>query len=114
MTLEQLRIFVAVAERCHVTRAAEALNMAQSAVSAAVSALEGRHGATLFHRVGRGIARTFTRCTDFLARDAARHRRHSARTAEASRLAGCLPGGCIYPWFDARSSSVHLWASLAR
>ena len=49
MTLEQLRIFVAVAERCHVTRAAEALNMAQSAVSAAVSALEGRHGATLFH-----------------------------------------------------------------
>ena len=58
MTLEQLRIFVAVAERCHVTRAAEALNMAQSAVSAAVSALEGRHGATLFHRVGRGIALT--------------------------------------------------------
>ena len=58
MTLEQLRIFVAVAERCHVTRAAEALNMAQSAVSAAVSALEGRHGATLFHRVGRGITLT--------------------------------------------------------
>ncbi len=58
MTLEQLRIFVAVAERCHVTRAAEALNMAQSAVSAAVSALEGRHGAKLFHRVGRGIALT--------------------------------------------------------
>ena len=58
MTLEQFRIFVAVAERCHVTRAAEALNMAQSAVSAAVSALEERHGATLFHRVGRGIALT--------------------------------------------------------
>jgi len=58
MMLEQLRIFVAVAERCHVTRAAEALNMAQSAVSAAVSALEGRHEATLFHRVGRGIALT--------------------------------------------------------
>ncbi|RYC31327.1 LysR family transcriptional regulator [Lichenibacterium minor] len=58
MTLEQLRIFVAVAERCHVTRAAEALNMAQSAVSAAVSSLEGRHGAKLFHRVGRGIALT--------------------------------------------------------
>ena len=58
MTLEQLRIFVAVAERCHVTRAAAALHMAQSAVSGAVAALEGRHGATLFHRVGRGIALT--------------------------------------------------------
>ena len=58
MTLEQLRIFVAVAERQHVTRAAEALHLAQSAVSAAVSGLEGRHGAKLFHRVGRGIALT--------------------------------------------------------
>ncbi len=58
MTLDQLRIFVAVAERQHVTRAAEALHLAQSAVSAAVSALEGRHGAKLFHRVGRGIALT--------------------------------------------------------
>jgi hypothetical protein len=33
MTLEQLRVFIAVAERQHVTRAAEALNLAQSAVS---------------------------------------------------------------------------------
>jgi DNA-binding transcriptional LysR family regulator len=56
MTLEQLRIFVAVAERQHVTRAAEALNMTQSAVSAAVSALEARHGVALFDRVGRGVA----------------------------------------------------------
>jgi DNA-binding transcriptional LysR family regulator len=40
------------------TRAAEALNLAQSAVSAAVAALEARHGARLFHRVGRGIELT--------------------------------------------------------
>jgi DNA-binding transcriptional LysR family regulator len=58
MTLEQLRIFVAVAERQHVTRAAEALNLSQSAVSAAIAALEGRYGAKLFHRVGRGIELT--------------------------------------------------------
>ncbi len=58
MTLEQLRVFVAVAERQHVTRAAEALNLAQSAVSAHVAALEARHGAKLFHRVGRGIELT--------------------------------------------------------
>jgi DNA-binding transcriptional LysR family regulator len=58
MTLEQLRVFVAVAERQHVTRAAEALNLAQSAVSAAIAALEARHGTRLFHRVGRGIELT--------------------------------------------------------
>jgi DNA-binding transcriptional LysR family regulator len=58
MTLEQLRVFVAVAERQHVTRAAAALNLAQSAVSAAIAALEARHGAKLFHRVGRGIELT--------------------------------------------------------
>lgn len=55
MTLEQLRIFVAVAERQHITRAAQALHMTQSAVSAAISALETRHGVTLFDRVGRSI-----------------------------------------------------------
>lgn len=58
MTLDQLRIFVAVAERQHVTRAAEALNLVQSAVSAAVNALEARHAVKLFHRVGRGIELT--------------------------------------------------------
>ena len=55
MTLDQLRVFVAVAERQHVTRAAEALGLAQSAVSHAVAALERAHDARLFHRVGRGV-----------------------------------------------------------
>jgi DNA-binding transcriptional LysR family regulator len=58
MTLEQLRVFVAVAERQYVTRAAEALTLAQSAVSAAIAALEARHHAKLFYRVGRGIELT--------------------------------------------------------
>jgi DNA-binding transcriptional LysR family regulator len=58
MTLEQLRVFVAVAERQHVTRAAEALNLAQSAVSSAIAGLEARHDAKLFNRVGRGIELT--------------------------------------------------------
>jgi DNA-binding transcriptional LysR family regulator len=60
MTLEQLRIFIAVAEREHVTRAAQALNLTQSAVSAAVRALEVQHGVELFDRIGRGIALTET------------------------------------------------------
>jgi DNA-binding transcriptional LysR family regulator len=58
MTLEQLRIFVAVAERQHVTKAAEALNLTQSAASAAVAALESQHHSKLFNRVGRGIELT--------------------------------------------------------
>lgn len=40
------------------TRAAEALHVTQSAVSAAIAALEAQHGVELFHRVGRGIKLT--------------------------------------------------------
>jgi DNA-binding transcriptional LysR family regulator len=58
MTLEQLRIFIAVAERQHVTQAAQALNLAQSAASHAIAALEARHDTKLFDRVGRGIELT--------------------------------------------------------
>lgn len=58
MTLDQLRVFIAVAEREHVTRAAEALHLTQSAVSAAIQALEAYYDVTLFHRVGRRIELT--------------------------------------------------------
>ena len=58
MTLEQLRIFVAVAVREHVTKAAGELNLTQSAVSAAILALETRYDVRLFDRVGRRIALT--------------------------------------------------------
>ncbi|GLQ39912.1 LysR family transcriptional regulator [Rhizobium albus] len=60
MTLEQLRIFLAVATHQHVTRAAETLHLTQSAVSAAISALETRHDVRLFDRVGRRIELTET------------------------------------------------------
>jgi len=58
MTLDQLKIFVAVAERGHVTQAAESLRMTQSAASAAIAALEKRYGTTLFDRIGRRIELT--------------------------------------------------------
>jgi|SRR5271165_3338674 len=60
MTLEQLRIFAAVADKQHVTQAARELNLTQSATSAAIAALEGRYGVKLFDRVGRGIVLTHT------------------------------------------------------
>jgi DNA-binding transcriptional LysR family regulator len=58
MTLDQLQIFIAVAEREHVTRAADALGLAPPSVSAAVASLEREFGTKLFHRVGRGIVVT--------------------------------------------------------
>jgi DNA-binding transcriptional LysR family regulator len=58
VTLDQLRIFVAVAERQHVTQAARALNIAQSAASHAITVLEERHDTKLFNRVGRHIELT--------------------------------------------------------
>ncbi len=87
MTLDQLRIFIAVAEREHVTQAAAALNLTQSAVSAAISALEDRHAVRLFDRVGRRIVLT----------DAGRlfldeARAVLARSEQAERLLGDLAG----------------------
>ncbi|QRY68007.1 LysR family transcriptional regulator [Ensifer sp. PDNC004] len=58
MTLDQLKIFVAVAERLHMTKAAEAMNVTQSAASAAIAALETQHDVRLFDRVGRGLTLT--------------------------------------------------------
>jgi DNA-binding transcriptional LysR family regulator len=58
MTLEQLRVFIAVAECEHFTRAAEKLNLTQPAVSAAVASLESRYKILLFNRIGRRVELT--------------------------------------------------------
>ncbi|MGI9481005.1 MAG: LysR substrate-binding domain-containing protein [Hyphomicrobiales bacterium] len=58
MTLDQLKIFVEVADRGHVTRAAKALGLSQSTVSSAIANLEGNYEIRLFDRVGRGIRLT--------------------------------------------------------
>jgi DNA-binding transcriptional LysR family regulator len=91
LTLEQLRIFVAVAEREHVTQAARALNLTQSAVSAAVSAIEARHGVKLFDRVGRRIELTESGRV-FLTEARAVLARAAAAEAVLSDLAGLKRG----------------------
>lgn len=55
MTLEQLRIFLAVAEQLHFTRAADTLYISQPAVSAAIQSMEEEYRIKLFHRIGRHI-----------------------------------------------------------
>jgi len=58
MTFEQLSIFIAVAEREHLTQAAAFLGLTPSAVSASIRALEAHYNVRLFDRVGRGIELT--------------------------------------------------------
>lgn len=56
--LEQLRIFVAVAERGGFTRAAESLYISHSTTSRAVSALEEHLGVRLLERTSRSLSLT--------------------------------------------------------
>lgn len=56
MTLRHMRIFLAVVDSgCNTTRAAEALGMAQPAVSLAIRELETYYGVALFDRIGRRL-----------------------------------------------------------
>lgn len=91
MTLDQLRIFVAVAEVEHLTRAAAELHLAPSAVSAAIRALEERHGVALFDRVARRIVLTEIG-RDFLAEARAVLARAAAAEARLADLAGRVGG----------------------
>ncbi|TDC83097.1 LysR family transcriptional regulator [Actinomadura sp. 7K507] len=56
--LRLLRFFVAIIDHGGVTRAAEALYVAQPSVSQALRTLEQRVGVSLFERVGRGLRLT--------------------------------------------------------
>src|SRR5258705_12352006 len=91
MTLEQLRIFIAVAEKQHVTQAASQLNLTQSATSAAIAALETRYAIKLFDRVGRGIVLTQTG-RDFLNEAHAVVARAKG-AAQGLKELGCLKRG---------------------
>jgi DNA-binding transcriptional LysR family regulator len=91
MTLEQLRIFIAVAEKQHVTQAARELNLTQSATSAAIAALETRYDVKLFDRIGRGIALTQTG-RDFLVEARAVLARARAAAQILNDLAGLKRG----------------------
>jgi len=54
-TLRQLEVFLAVAEKESVSRAAEALSMSQSAVSGALADLERQFDIQLFERIGKRL-----------------------------------------------------------
>lgn len=58
MELRQLQYFIEVAKREHVTQAAHALHVAQSAVSRQIANLEAELGVSLFTREGRNVKLT--------------------------------------------------------
>lgn len=58
MELRQLKYFVEVAKREHVSEAAETLHVAQSAISRQIANLEAELGVQLFEREGRNVKLT--------------------------------------------------------
>jgi DNA-binding transcriptional LysR family regulator len=93
MTLEQLRVFVAVAEKEHVTQAAKTLNLTQSAASAAIASLEASYNIKLFDRIRRGIVLNHTGRSFLIEARAV-----LARVSAAERMLGDLAGlasGCL-------------------
>lgn len=114
MTLEQLRLFVAVAEREHMTRAAEALCLTQSAVSHAITTLEQEFGLRFFDRVGRRIALTDTgrlflpEARAVLARaEAARQRMMDLTSLETGMLHLWASQTVASYWLPARINRFH-------
>lgn len=58
MNIDQLRVFLSVAQHLHFSRAADELFITQPAVSASVAKLEAQYEVKLFHRIGRRVELT--------------------------------------------------------
>lgn len=58
MNLDDLRLFVQIADAGSLSRAAQVLETAQPAISRRIAAIERAWGGRLFHRTGRGVALT--------------------------------------------------------
>jgi DNA-binding transcriptional LysR family regulator len=93
MDLRQLRYFVAIAEHGNFRRAAEALNIAQSALSRHMQALGEELGSPLFERTAQGVRTTilgnvfFAEAKDILERtDSALRRSRKAAAGHIGRL----------------------------
>lgn len=93
MDLRQLRYFLGVVDRGSIAKAADALHVAQSALSLHISRLEKELGCTLLHRTSRGIVPT--QCGLRLASRARSILTDVGTIAEDVRGVGAEPAGSV-------------------
>ncbi|MGE0796993.1 MAG: LysR family transcriptional regulator [Lautropia sp.] len=121
--VEQWRLFVQIADHGSLTRAAAARDVAQSAVSRQLAAIEAQCGGRLFERHGRGVrltdagARLYPRVVawlesgDELARDVRRAVREPAGIVRLGVLASIELDlvGTVHRELQARFPAIRLW-----
>ncbi|BAT19138.1 LysR family transcriptional regulator [Asaia bogorensis] len=112
MTLDQLRIFVAVAEREHMTRAAEALCLTQSAVSHAIMTLEQIFGLVFFDRIGRRIR--LTQAGGLFLEEARAVLKRAGAAQQRMRALTTLDEGSLHLWASQTIASYWLPARINR
>src|SRR5260370_15569756 len=112
MTLTQIRYFIAAAEAESVSRAAQEMRISQSAITAAIQALEHDTRASLFQRHAKGMRLTHE------GHQMLRHaRRILAAVADARRAVHARPGpveGDLNLGVTRMVSGYYLAALLAR
>lgn len=104
MDLRQLRYFVKVVELGNVTRASEALHIAQPAVSQQIRNLEDEMGMQLLERSAHGVAATAAGKT--LHQHAKALLREADRTRELLRLDAEMPQGKVSVGLPSSSSRM--------
>ncbi|WP_142299515.1 LysR family transcriptional regulator, partial [Staphylococcus aureus] len=98
MEIKQLRYFIEVAKREHISETALELNIAQSAISRQITLLEQELNVSLFKKQGRNI--TLTSEGKLLFNEALRIIEHLDSTIEQFQSHGLTKNKSIYIGYD--------------